>query len=90
MHVFSHISISFFAVPPTKIEFEGLKSGSRLNVRENEIVELKCIVHQAKPKATIVWFRENTEFFSGKTDYFYTSCAKSLTSATFAEREDAT
>lgn len=54
----------FFAVPPTRIEIDGVPSGSRLNIRENEIVELSCIVHQAKPKATIVWFRENTEFFT--------------------------
>ena len=56
----------FFPVPPTRIEIEGVKSGSRLSVRENEMVELKCIVHHAKPKATIVWFRENAEFYSGK------------------------
>ena len=53
-------------MPPTKIEIEGVKSGSRLSVRENEMVELKCVVHNAKPKATIVWFRENVEFYSGK------------------------
>ena len=57
----------YFAVPPTKIEIEGVKSGSRLSVRENEVVELKCVVHNAKPKALIVWFRENAEFYSGKT-----------------------
>ena len=59
----------FVAVPPTKIEIEGVKSGSRLSVRENEMVELKCIVHNAKPKATIVWFRENAEFYSGKHSF---------------------
>ena len=53
-------------MPPTKIEIEGVKSGSRLSVRENEVVELKCVVHNAKPKANIVWFRENAEFYSGK------------------------
>ena len=56
-------------MPPTKIEIEGVKSGSRLSVRENEMVELKCIVHNAKPKATIVWFRENAEFYSGKHSF---------------------
>ena len=64
----SHSS-SVFSVPPTKIEIEGVKSGSRLSVRENEMVELKCIVHQAKPKAQIVWFRENAEFYSGKFNF---------------------
>ena len=33
------------------------------------MVELKCIVHQAKPKAQIVWFRENAEFYSGKFNF---------------------
>ena len=65
----SHSSCDFFSVPPTKIEIEGVKSGSRLSVRENEMVELKCIVHQAKPKAQIVWFRENAEFYSGKFNF---------------------
>ena len=60
-----------FSVPPTKIEIEGVKSGSRLSVKENEIMELKCVVHQAKPKAIIVWFRENAEFYTGKTNFIY-------------------
>ena len=63
----SRIHQFYFPVPPTKIEIEGVKSGSRLSVRENEVVELKCVVHNAKPKALIVWFRENAEFYSGKT-----------------------
>ena len=64
----SHFKVhpSCFSVPPTKIEIEGVKSGSRLSVRENEMVELKCLVYNAKPKAHIVWFRENAEFYSGK------------------------
>ena len=37
-----------------------------MTIRENEAVELRCVVHDAKPKATIVWFRENTEFITGK------------------------
>ena len=36
-----------------------------MKIRENEAVELRCVVHDAKPKATIVWFRENTEFITG-------------------------
>ena len=68
---FNHRLVLFFPVPPTKIEIEGVKSGSRLSVRENEMVELKCVVHHAKPKATIVWFRENAEFYSGKHTHFH-------------------
>ena len=76
--LFSHSTFVFslnpsilFSVPPTKIEIEGVKSGSRLSVKENEIMELKCVVHQAKPKAIIVWFRENAEFYTGKTNFIY-------------------
>ena len=70
--LFSYIkSINFISVPPTKIEIEGIKSASRLSVKENEIMELKCVVHQAKPKATIVWFRDNAEFYTGKTHFTF-------------------
>ena len=58
----------YFIVPPTKIEIAGVQPGSRMTIRENEAVELRCVVHDAKPKATIVWFRENTEFITGKID----------------------
>ena len=57
---------SFHLVPPRKIEIAGIQPGSRLTIRENEAVELRCVVHDAKPKATIVWFRENTEFITGR------------------------
>lgn len=52
-------------MPPRKIEIVGMSAGSRLKIKENEIVELKCVVHEAKPKAHIVWFRENSEFVTG-------------------------
>ena len=52
-------------MPPTKIELSGILSGTRLEVRENEEVELTCVVRDAKPKATIVWYRRNTEFYTG-------------------------
>lgn len=54
------------SVPPTRIEIVGIRSGTRLDVKENEEVELKCVVHDARPKARIVWYRENVEFRSGK------------------------
>ena len=64
--VYSLSTLAFFlAVPPTKIEIAGIQPGSRMKIRENEAVELRCVVHDAKPKATIVWFRENTEFITG-------------------------
>ena len=62
----SNFSLILFTVPPRKIEIVGISPGSRLKIKENEIVELKCIVQEAKPKAHIVWFRENSEFVTGK------------------------
>ena len=52
-------------MPPTEIELSGILSGTRLEVRENEEVELTCVVRDAKPKATVVWYRQNTEFYTG-------------------------
>jgi len=51
-------------LPPSKIEISGIHPGSRLTIRENEMVELRCVVHDAKPKATIVWFRKNSEYLT--------------------------
>ncbi|XP_040568180.1 nephrin isoform X2 [Lepeophtheirus salmonis] len=51
-------------LPPKRIEITGLDSGSRIIIRENEEVELKCVVFEAKPKATIIWYRENSKFFT--------------------------
>ena len=60
-------SFGHVAVPPSKIEIAGIHPGSRMTIRENEMVELRCVVHNAKPKATIVWFRKNTEYLTGRT-----------------------
>ena len=62
---FISIFSPFIAVPPTEIELSGILSGTRLEVRENEEVELTCVVRDAKPKATVVWYRQNTEFYTG-------------------------
>ena len=54
-------------MPPRKIEIAGISGGSRLKIQENEMVELKCVVLDAKPKAQIIWFRENSEFVTGES-----------------------
>ena len=53
-------------VTPRKIEIAGIQPGSRLTIRENEAVELRWVVHDAKPKASIVLFRDITEFITGR------------------------
>ena len=73
------------AVPPSKIEISGVNPGSRMTIRENEMVELRCVVHNAKPKATIVWFRKNTEYLTGKSKrflsyWYFKTVAKDLSS----------
>lgn len=67
-HYFNQIcvDINFYLVAPTKIELSGLHPGRRLEVNEMEEVELRCIVHDARPKAHIVWFRQNMEYKPGK------------------------
>ena len=64
----SDLDLMHFSVPPTKIEISGHRSGSRLEVRENEEVELRCIVHDAKPKANIVWYRQNVQYITGRKE----------------------
>ena len=51
-----------------------------MKIRENEAVELRCVVHDAKPKATIVWFRENTEFITGNLNRNFDSFRTKLNS----------
>ena len=54
------------AVPPTKAELVGLKSGSDLVVKEQEEVELRCIIHNARPRPDIIWYLGDQEFVRGK------------------------
>ena len=45
-----------------------------MEVKENTEVELRCVVHAARPKAKIVWYRQNTEFFTGRKKTLYSFC----------------
>ena len=53
-------------MPPTKAELVGLKSGSELVVKEQEEVELSCIIHNARPRPDIIWYLGDQEFVRGK------------------------
>ncbi|XP_016957415.1 nephrin isoform X1 [Drosophila biarmipes] len=48
--------------PPASIEIKGYSHNSKVEVRENQDLQLKCIVANAKPAAQIVWYRGNVEF----------------------------
>ncbi len=58
--------VTFSPVPPKRIEFVGQRSGSRMEKRENEKVEVSCKVSNAKPAAEVAWFRNNVPFNPGK------------------------
>lgn len=47
---------------PTSIEIVGQRAGSRIDIRENEEVEITCKVANAKPKAHIIWYRKDSRF----------------------------
>ena len=52
-------------MPPTNIQILNHLSGSRIEVKENEEIEIACKVSNAKPKARISWFRNNVAFNPG-------------------------
>ena len=53
-------------MPPTKAELVGLKTGSELVVKEEQEVELSCIIHNARPRPDIIWYLGDQEFVRGK------------------------
>ena len=55
-------------LPPRSIEIVGHQAGSRVEIRENEEVELTCKVANAKPKAEIVWFRKDSQFVTDSVE----------------------
>ena len=52
-------------MPPTKAELVGHSPGAELSVREEEEVELKCVIHNARPRPDIIWYLGDREFVSG-------------------------
>lgn len=48
--------------PPSSIEIQGYAHNSKVEVRENKELTLKCIVASAKPASQIVWYRGNIEY----------------------------
>ena len=52
-------------MPPTKAELVGHISGAELSVKEEEEVELKCVIHNARPRPDIIWYLGDREFVSG-------------------------
>ena len=55
----------YLSVPPKYIEILNHLSGSKIEIKENEEVEIACKVSNAKPKARIFWYRNNVAFNPG-------------------------
>ena len=60
---------AYISVPPTKAELVGLTTGSELVVKEEEEVELRCIIHNARPRPDIIWYLGDQEFVRGITAF---------------------
>ncbi|XP_059087472.1 nephrin-like isoform X2 [Tigriopus californicus] len=58
----------YVLLPPTSIQIEGYNPGQRVDIKETEECELTCIVADAKPKATIMWFRNDLQFTPESTE----------------------
>ena len=54
---------------PSHLYGDGSSSSSQqMEVKENEEVELKCTVADARPKADIKWYRGNDQFNPGENN----------------------
>ena len=57
------------AVPPTSIQILNHLAGAKVEVKQNEEVEISCRVANAKPVAKIIWYRNNVVFNPGVGGY---------------------
>ena len=75
----NNYKVFLILVPPTNIQILNHLSGSRIEIKENEEVEIACKVSNAKPRARILWYRNNVAFNPGlgKID-----CSKIIGAAT--------
>ena len=53
-------------MPPTRAELVNHSPGSVLQVKEGGEVNLTCVVHNAKPRPDILWYKGDAEFVDGK------------------------
>ena len=40
-------------------------------VKEEEEVELKCIIHNARPRPDIIWYMGDKEFVAGRQQFLF-------------------
>ena len=58
-------NIILFSVPPASINITGHSLGSRVEIKQNDELELKCKVSGAKPTPTVVWYKRGIPFHTG-------------------------
>ena len=56
-------------MPPTSIQILNHLAGAKVEVKQNEEVEISCRVANAKPVAKIIWYRNNVVFNPGVGGY---------------------
>lgn len=60
----------YFAVPPRSIEISSHAPDATITVKEKEHIELECIVRDARPAATIVWYKNDKVLRTGMQNSF--------------------
>lgn len=56
----------FFSAPPSSIEIVGHTTNSKIEIRENEELEIECLVKNSKPAAEVLWYKGRNELKAGK------------------------
>ena len=66
------ISVFFFSflAPPSSIEIVGHTTNSKIEIKENEELEIECLVKNSKPAAKIVWYKGHNELKPGKSEFW--------------------
>ncbi|KAK6623565.1 hypothetical protein RUM43_009417 [Polyplax serrata] len=53
--------------PPSSIEIINHSSNDKIEIRENQELEIECLVKNSKPAAKVVWYRGDTELKPGRS-----------------------
>jgi len=54
----------WFTVPPKSVDI--INHNATITVGERDAVELECVVKEARPAASIIWYRNENVFRTGK------------------------
>lgn len=58
--------IYYFSVPPTSVEIVNHAPDAIITLQEKTPTELECVAKEARPAATIYWYRNDQIYRSGK------------------------